>query len=410
MSQEIKKIHIKDLVLWTENPRDPMDSNATDQDIGNQSISKDGRSKWSLKKLFDTMGYRFDQSEIPTVAYINGKPVVFDGNRRVLIGKIIHGYVNINSSIDFSGFEFPEKIPCNVCDEKTALQHVDRKHAESGSWRPLERDIFKHKHMEEDKSVFLVFEESTNLISNNKLMNQRFVKEEILTSAMLDTIGFLVNDGTLKTRHSDNDTNTLLEKIISLINEKEISTRKNRGELISLLKRDPRIKAIIENNENQDFKNFSLEKLVVKEDQKHPGKTPVRKKREHQLFGETLVLKSGTVNNLYSDLRKLNDRKKRISYSEDFPMLIRIGLRLLAEIAMQDKNKKLKAIPDYFDEAKSKLNKDEKTTLSAQNVNKDKILELLNVGAHSYTISNNSEQTVALSLIIGKILEITHGK
>ena len=404
MSQKNEIIHIKDLVLWTENPRDPIKSNATDQYVANRSISDDGRSRWNLQRLFNTMGPCFDQSEIPTVAYINDKPVVFDGNRRVLIGKIIHGCVTINSPADFSGFEFPEEIPCNVCDKKTALQNVDRKHAESGSWMPLERDIFKHAHMGDDKSPFLVFEESTNLISNNKAMNQRFVKDEILTLAILDTLGFSVDNGKLKTRHSDNEANALLEKIVSLINEKEISTRKNRGELIGLLKRDPSIKAILENNKNQDFKDFSSKKFIGE----NSRKTPIKKKKEHKLFGETLVLKSSTVNNLYSDLHKLHTQKNK--YSEDLPRLIRMGLRLLAEIAMKDANKELEDIPNYFDEAKNELTKDEKTTLSTQNVSKDEIVKLLNVGAHPYTANNNLEQTVALSLIIGKILEKTHGK
>jgi hypothetical protein len=30
MNQEVKYIKIEDLVLWTENPRDPIDKNATD--------------------------------------------------------------------------------------------------------------------------------------------------------------------------------------------------------------------------------------------------------------------------------------------------------------------------------------------------------------------------------------------
>ena len=406
MSQEIKKIHIKDLVLWTENPRDSIEINATDQDIANRSMSKDGRNRWSLKKLFDTMGHRFDQSEIPTVAYINDKPVVFDGNRRVLIGKIIHGCVTINSPIDFSGFEFPEEIPCNVCDKKTALEHVDRKHGESGSWEPLERDIFRHKHMKDDKSTFLVFEESTNLISNNKAMNQRFVKEEILTPAILDTIGFSVDNGRLRTRHSDSEANTLLEKIVSLINEKEISTRKNRGELISLLEEDPKIKVILENNKNQALKNFFSRNFTSEK----VRKTRIQKGKKPDLFGETIAMKPGIVNNLYSDLRELHSNKKKIRRSDHFPMLIRMGLRLLAETAMENEDKELRNIANYFDEAKSKLNKDQKTTLFTQNVRKNNIVDLLNVGAHPCDAARNIEQTMALSLVIGKILEKTHGK
>ena len=56
MSQEIKKISVKDLVLWAENPRDPVDVDCTDQEIADRAISNDGRSKWSLNKLFPKMG------------------------------------------------------------------------------------------------------------------------------------------------------------------------------------------------------------------------------------------------------------------------------------------------------------------------------------------------------------------
>ena len=35
MEQTIKYIAISDLVLWTENPRDPIDVDATDQDVVN---------------------------------------------------------------------------------------------------------------------------------------------------------------------------------------------------------------------------------------------------------------------------------------------------------------------------------------------------------------------------------------
>ena len=33
MDQKVELINIADLVLWTENPRDPIDVNASDQDI-----------------------------------------------------------------------------------------------------------------------------------------------------------------------------------------------------------------------------------------------------------------------------------------------------------------------------------------------------------------------------------------
>ncbi len=39
MTQEIRKLNIRELVLWTENPRDPIDTNATDQEVADRAIT-----------------------------------------------------------------------------------------------------------------------------------------------------------------------------------------------------------------------------------------------------------------------------------------------------------------------------------------------------------------------------------
>ena len=236
--QEIKNINIKDLVLWTENPRDPFDKNATDQEIADRALSARGHSKWKLKKLFESMGKWYDTSELPTVVYVNGKPVVYEGQRRILIGKIIHKCVKVKTNIDFSNFDFPKKIPCNVCDKKTALQNIDRKHGDNGTWGELERDDFKHKHMGEDKSFFLAIDEKTRIISDNPFMNQRFVKNEVFSLKALDYLGLGVKNNILVTPYDDEDLTVILDKIISLVHNKEITTRKNRMGLIDLLEKD----------------------------------------------------------------------------------------------------------------------------------------------------------------------------
>ena len=92
MTQEIREIDVRDLVLWTENPRDPINSAASDQDVANKAF-EDRHSKWSLSKLVDDMGKHYDLSELPTVVYKDGKPVVYDGNRRVILAKLLHGSV-----------------------------------------------------------------------------------------------------------------------------------------------------------------------------------------------------------------------------------------------------------------------------------------------------------------------------
>ncbi|MBK6966852.1 MAG: hypothetical protein IPH20_23860 [Bacteroidales bacterium] len=56
------------------------------------------------------------------------------------------------------------------------------------------------------------------------------------------------------------------------------------------------------------------------------------------------------------------------------------------------------------------LDKDIKTSLSNHNVNENSIVQLLHTGAHNYQSSSNIEQTIAMSIIIGSILTISHGK
>ena len=403
MSQKIKNINIKDLVLWTENPRDPINSKFSDQDFADRAIESDQRKKWSLKTLFKEMGQRFDQSEIPTVVYHGGKPVVYDGNRRVLIGKIIHGCVNVDDSHNFAGLDFPKRVPCNICDKKTALEHVSRKHRDSGSWDPLERDIFAHKHMGENASPFLVLENATKVVSSNPELNRRFVSEEIFDEANLHKMGFSIKKGKLKSRYSTTaDGEKVLDAVIELVTNKKITTRKNRGKIIDLLKQKNRIRKIILSNENNSFKSFNSSPALI------TRKTDTIKRKEHDLFGEKLSLKPGIVNNVYSDLLKLY--KSKTNYSDDFRIIIRMGLRLICELATEDNEKLGSFLRAHFDDAKNMLTKDEKTTLATQLVTKEKIISLLNVGAHGYTAAGNFEQTVALSLIIGKILKITHGK
>ena len=95
-----------------------------------------------------------------------------------------------------------------------------------------------------------------------------------------------------------------------------------------------------------------------------------------------------------------------------FPILIRMSLRLLCETAAKDcSNMKLGTyLKKHFKNAKKQLDQNLKTTLSTQNVSESSIVQLLHMGAHNYTASQNLEQTIALSIIIGKILIITHGK
>ncbi|WP_418647564.1 hypothetical protein ACNQFN_22065 [Thauera butanivorans] len=222
MSQEVITLKLKELVLWTENPRDPVDETATDQDIVDRALT-DKLSKWNLRRLAKEMGQRYDFSELPTVVFHGNKPVVYDGNRRVVLGKIKHGLVSVD------GFHadilplFPDEIPCNVCSEAIALENVWRKHAETGSWLPLDRDMFLHKHMKDKKSAFLLMEENTGIITANPKLNQRFVKDEIFREDILGKLGISFVDEKLHSKHSREETLALLDDISRKVRDKVIS-------------------------------------------------------------------------------------------------------------------------------------------------------------------------------------------
>lgn len=410
MEQKVEYINIKDLILWTENPRNPIDVNAKDQEIVNRAI-EDKSLKWSLSKLAKEMGDYYDFSELPTVVYHGKKPIVYDGNRRIVLGKIKHGYVTIPKGTVIQIPNFPENIPCNVCTKKIALNNVYRKHSDSGSWQPLERDIFLHKFMGEEKSPFLILEEDTAIISKNPHLNQRFVKDEIFKEDSLKSMGFFIKNGRLNSVHDDNDARAILTDISNKVKSKTISTRENRGKVLEVL--EPSSQQIIDRNRDSKIHLSKIRFDETHEKQKVPRQAKRVAKKNVELFGGKLYLKIGEVSNLYRDITDLytfyTSRKDELSNS--FPGLIRMSLRLLSETAANGVKKKFDDyLKDNFDEAKKELDQNIKTLLSNQNVRKESIVQLLHTGAHNYQSTSNIEQTLAISIIIGSILSLTYGK
>ena len=453
-NQEIQKFKIKDLVLWTENPRDPINVDARDQDVVDRAL-KD-RSRWKLNQLAKSMGDIYDFSEIPIVVLDQGKPIVYDGNRRMILAKIKFGLVNVPSDSILKQENlpnFPEIMPCNVCSKEIALKLILRKHSKKGSWLPLDRDIFLHKFMGEEKSIFLILDEKTNIITDEtQKMNQRFVKDEIFREDRLEGLGFKVDRSqeTLLSIHSEEDALAILKNIQYLVKENKVNTRASRGNVIGQL--ESSLEEVMKRNKDKEWQPLQLRKSerraassnTVKSDQqeqesvvdpkqlpKSDNFLPVQdsdeetekqeKKRQARrvkpqkivLFGKKRYLKAGEVSNLYRDLVDLYEfyEREKESLSSGFPNLVRMGLRLLCETAASSKNKKLSAyIQEKFAEAKKRLTKDEKTTLANQNVTEVSIVQLLQTGAHTYTSSDNIQQTLAISLIVGEIITLTHGQ
>lgn len=412
-SQEIKNIKIEDLVLWTENPRDPISADSNDQDIADKAF-EDTDGRWNLKKLISDMGDYYDYSELPIVVYEKGKPIVYDGNRRILLGKIKKGLISVPSEYDLDITkisEFPDELPCNVCSKEIALKSVCRKHSDIGSWDVLGRDIFMNKYMHEPKSTFLIVDEYTGLISGNNCLNKRFVKDEIFTDGVLGQLGFKVEDGILKSNLSSEGQKRVLEDLKEKIINKTLSTRKNRYNVRETL--DETSKRIIDLSKDKPYVDVSFydNTEASTKTTKTPRKTKRTQKKDACLFGDVIELKAGNVNDLYRDILSIAEyylvNKEKLS--NKFPALLRMSLRLLVETAAcEDKKKIDKYIDVYFDSAKDLLSKDEKTTLSNNNVSKNSLSQLLNTGAHNYSDSLSYDKAYAMSLIVGKMLSISH--
>lgn len=423
MSQKIDYIRVEDLVLWTENPRDPIDSSASDVDIIKRAIF-DSRNKWNLRSLANEMGAYYDFSELPIVVYKNGKPVVYDGNRRVVLAKLKLGIVEIDGYNADSLPDVPKDLPCNVCSEDIALESVYRKHVNSrNSWGALERDIFTSKFQHQEKSTFLMFDENTGgFISRHPEMNQGFVRKEVLTESHLREMGFEFDNGMLCTRHSDDEVEVLLNNLLDKIKSKEISTRGVfRGKPISVL--DRRVQEIISSNKDKDLRPYNVptiasgcENPVTKDSPTTlvPKKTRVTKSAKIPFFGDKLVLKAGNVNNLYRDILALCGviEDKNNGFSDCAFAIIRMSLRLLCETASKELG--YRDFKDYIwnfgANAKKKLDQDTKTLLSNQNVSPETLTQLLQTGAHNYLSSTSVDQAKCISILLGAILTESHGR
>lgn len=418
MSQKILNIKLEDLVLWSENPRDPISSGSNNQDVANKAL-QDKENKWNLSKLVVEMGDFYDYSEIPTVVMEQGKPVVYDGNRRVLLGKIKSGEITVPEGyyIDLSAIPaFPAELPCNVCDRETALKSVFRKHSTTGTWDILGRDIFMSKYMNEPKSTFLTMEEYTGIISSNPCMNQRFVKDEVLVDRVLNPLGIRIESGKLYTNLTEDGLRRVLQDIVDKISNKSISTRSNRYHVVEAL--DETTKRLVEKNKTNPYKEATQSRVhppqLAAGGQSSPRLTKRTKKNELVFLGDSVALKAGDVNNLYRDIRSLGEyyASNKDSLSGSFPALLRMALRLLIETAARDEsmNDFSDYVQKYFDSAKKLLSKDEKTTLSNNSVDKTTMPQLLHTGAHNYKSSLSYDKAYAMSLIIGKMLSLSHKK
>jgi len=334
MKQEILNIPIKNLHLWTENPRDPIDAKKNDEEIIDRII-QDSDNKWNIQKLVQKMGEYYDYSELPIVVKKDNKYVVYDGNRRVALLKILQDDKKYSKYVGqlFRELE-PEllrkqtTLPCNVCDENVAVTSIERKHIDNGSWGELERDYFLLNFKKKPKSIFVAINDQTGFVKGNKTLNKRFVKEEVLNEKNLGDIGIDFKKGKLYSEYSDKQLVRIFEATQNALQKGDISTRNNRGKLKTVINKDKSINEILKNPENNISEEISINKKQAKKLNKLQ-KTPATKKKDI-LFGKDLQLERGNVNDLYLAIDKIYKKGRN---DENVLLIIGMSLRLILDVA-----------------------------------------------------------------------------
>lgn len=132
MGQSVQEIALNKLRLWTENPRDPMDEETSDAEIIRRALNNQSLN-WSLDKMLDELGEYYYYNDLPTVVgCADGSYIVYDGNRRVAVLKCIQDpdlYMEavgkIPTFIPPQTLIDQKSLPCNVCDQETALDIVE---------------------------------------------------------------------------------------------------------------------------------------------------------------------------------------------------------------------------------------------------------------------------------------------
>lgn len=345
-----------------------------------------------------------------------------DGNRRLTALKILETPAladtapNVRKKIDAllkkSG-TVPSEVGCVVFDNREAARH----------WISI-------NHGGE--------QEGRGQITWNAEQKDRFERKP---SIGLEALDQLTNRGLITRDDKDRINKSTLDRLLSFKNVKSKLSISKKGDHfafgnVDYLKkavlglRDKSVDEVYTAEKGDKFIEASVSTRTTEPEQGDSGAPDTagngdeavssqgsRSKRIHKpglpVFGGKLSLKTGRVNNLYRDIESLYNfylsEKRRLS--ADFIVIFRMALRFLAETAADDGGKDLHIyINERFERAKKNLNQDAKTSLSNQSVSKETIVKLLHTGAHDYTNSKNEEQALAMSVILGAILIISHGK
>lgn len=396
-----KKIPIGYLQLWDENARFPDKyHNSDEKELIKYFLSK---PNFKIREFIDEIANDIDLPHLEKVVVWNStdKLIVLEGNRRLVsykllanpdlvidIDKKLHSIlVQKKSTINIDNNFI---LDCLVSEDKNqCYRYIDRKHAKGNNqvgWlEPEKINYSKRRGIESQNAKIKIaiteFVRNLDLPTEiiNEVLGQGYVTtffRIVATGPAKETFGLSTNDNGELT-FSDKTFPDKLKVIIynvlqktdfdgKKVDTRELNKNPEIKNYLESVKSEDASKVIeeIENNKETDiFGNESI-KLGTKSLQNLPSnpisrKTPISKEI-NTLFGKSLSLKAGKVNDLYRAI--LNIYKKNENDSSVLP-IIGMSLRLITEVAARiyfdeidpEKSKKDQLYNEFLKNAKKEM-------------------------------------------------------
>lgn len=423
-----KIIHYSKLVVNPENYRfDPVENQDEAIDL---MLEEKGSEILNLAKHILDHGL----DEAKDFRVLETKPEIYrvlDGNRRVTAIKCLHDPSLIKDKKLNKAFQnlletkksLPTNIQCFVYkEEKLAAQWIKLDHTGKNegvgqdSWGSAEKDRFAYKFegkISPAMQAVSVVEKELNKKINTKKLKVSTINRILSNPESRSYLGVNVSGGKLLFTTDKKESLARLDTLFDTVIRDNVTVAKvyHAPQTIEFIKDIFGEKPKDSTKPTLPFQESEEKKSV--DEEKQLRKTQREKEKRQVFFGRNLILKKGDTNNIYMDILDLYKfyESNTDKLSKNFPAMIRMSLRLLVESATSETEKIADYINSNFVEAKKDLTQDQKTTLANNSINSaGNLIQLLQSGAHSYANSANFEQTTAISIIIGAMLNITHSK
>lgn len=450
-----KKISIGSLKLWDENARFPDKYyNSDEKELIKYFLSK---PNFKLREFVDEIVNDIDLPHLEKVVVWDSadKLIVLEGNRRLAGYKLL---ANPDLVIDidkkFHSLLLQKKSTINIdnnflldClvseDKDQCYRYIDRKHAKGNNqvgWlEPEKINYSKRRGIESQNAKIKIaiteFVRNLDLPTEiiNEVLGQGYVTtffRFVATGPAKETFGLNTNDKGELTFTDKTFPDKLKVIIHNVLKKKDFDGKKVDTRELN---KNPEIKSYLESVKSEDaskvneeiensketdiFGNESV-KLGTKSPQKLPSNPTTRKtptsKEINTLFGKSLSLSTGKVNDLYRAI--LNIYEKNENDSSVLP-IIGMSLRLITEVAARvyfdsidpEKSKKDQLYNDFLKIAKKEMSL-EKDSVNYLSLTSDWLdggnnLEgMLAKYAHG-NITVSKDGILKNSFIIGEILE-----